>query len=973
MSRVLDFMRYDKLTFRDLSLNGDASFNNNVFVSNDLVTNNRLFILGDVSLNNDIYVKETFITDGDASLNADLRVSNDTTLQQRLFVSEDVSLNSDLFIKEMLLVDGDASLNTNLKVSNDATLNDRLFVSGDASFNNNVFVSNDLLTNNDIRCNNRLFVLGDVSWNPNNLPNDCIPSTAIIGGVGSGGGGGSIVTGMILCWSGSADAVPSGWALCDGNNGTPDLTGKFVLGYGSSHSKAGTIGNNDEPKIVETTHLPPIAHADGDSNAPSVDHAATEGITSYTLVYSSNYDGGQVSNVQNWIGLPADHGAASVDDQEPYYPPYYVLAYIMKIDDTSSSSGGGGGSTTTTTTTASVVPVVTFVPSSTYLYDSPNTGQTGQSSNLLTSPGSISNYYWDEANQNLLDFNSLNEYISTQLKNNPSTHTVTIRHYNGTTPYDAYFVKGTNWTVDFIENSAALVSPIVTLYGNSTTEWVLTNRSTLTYQTNQTRTFSILSESTHYTWDEAMTIYVTFNILSAYVAEAVSNASSVINVPITFYDSNFIFTTTLVKGTHWTVDYQAFSESSTGSYWTQSTNDLYYTTGNVGIGTTTPSMKLDVSGSTNISEDLYVNDNVGIGTTDPSNLLHLYSSGDSSQMRLSNGTSTAGFILEQNTNKHTYISNTESTGDIIFKAGNAVRMQLMSDNIVTIGQGGKIRVLTDGKTSFHPSGNVDPKFQLDVFGLRLAYHHTFGNAGVQVSGRSYESNSINTDYINEFYTGYTTARFQEAVIARNFLAYSDSRIKTNIQEVNDSSALDKLRLLKPSLYNYIDVLARGNNQVYGFIAQEVKEVLPDAVSQYPEFVPNIYSFGTYDASTNIITIENENYDTASLSMDASNNVYKNIKIHDTSDNVIEVCIEEIVGPKEIKIKQDSEVNITSSIFAYGQEVEDFHKLNKDAIFTVTTSALQEVDRQLQAEKAKVATLESQLADVLSRLAALENA
>ena len=45
-----------------------------------------------------------------------------------------------------------------------------------------------------------------------------------------------IASGIIVCWSGSADAVPSGWALCDGNNGTPDLSGKFVLGYGSSHS-----------------------------------------------------------------------------------------------------------------------------------------------------------------------------------------------------------------------------------------------------------------------------------------------------------------------------------------------------------------------------------------------------------------------------------------------------------------------------------------------------------------------------------------------------------------------------------------------------------------------------------------------------------------------------------------------------------------------------------------------------------------
>lgn len=357
---------------------------------------------------------------------------------------------------------------------------------------------------------------------------------------------------------------------------------------------------------------------------------------------------------------------------------------------------------------------------------------------------------------------------------------------------------------------------------------------------------------------------------------------------------------------------------------------------------------LYVSGTTIISG------NVGIGTVSPNNTFHIYATDNTSNLRINNADSTTGFILEQSINKYTYIRNTESTGGLIFHAGNGERMRIMSD----------------GKVGIGPVGFASPKFQLDVNGSLLAYHASYGNAGVQLAGRLYHDTGT-TDF--NPYTGYTTARFAETVIARSFFAYSDSRIKTNIQEVNDSSALDKLRLLKPSLYNYIDVLARGDNQVYGFIAQEVKEVLPDAVSQYADYIPNIFSLGTYNASTNILTIENENYDSASLSMDASNNVYKNVRLYDASDNIIEICIEEIVGPKELRIKEDPNTTISSSVFIYGQEVEDFHKLNKDAIFTIATSALQELDRQLQAEKAKVATLESQLTDVLTRLAALESA
>lgn len=138
------------------------------------------------------------------------------------------------------------------------------------------------------------------------------------------------LSGMIMIWSGSISNIPSGWLLCDGNNSTPNLSGKFILGYGSGHAKAGTMNNNAEDKIVENTHLPPIVHQDGNSNAPRVDHPASSGITDYTLSYSSNYDGGMNAVSDNWIGLPANHGAASVADQESYYPPYYVLAYIMK-------------------------------------------------------------------------------------------------------------------------------------------------------------------------------------------------------------------------------------------------------------------------------------------------------------------------------------------------------------------------------------------------------------------------------------------------------------------------------------------------------------------------------------------------------------------------------------------------------------------------------------------------------------------
>ena len=65
---------------------------------------------------------------------------------------------------------------------------------------------------------------------------------------------------------------------------------------------------------------------------------------------------------------------------------------------------------------------------------------------------------------------------------------------------------------------------------------------------------------------------------------------------------------------------------------------------------------------------------------------------------------------------------------------------------------------------------------------------------------------------------------------------------------------------------------------------------------------------------------------------------------------------------------DDEGNATegAKVYVYGQEVDDFLLIDKMKLFTITSGALQEVDRQLQAEKAKHA-------DLVARIAVLENA
>ena len=291
-----------------------------------------------------------------------------------------------------------------------------------------------------------------------------------------------------------------------------------------------------------------------------------------------------------------------------------------------------------------------------------------------------------------------------------------------------------------------------------------------------------------------------------------------------------------------------------------------------------------------------------------------------------------------------------------------------------------------GITSLHCKydGNVGigttvPYAKLHVWGNS----GNFTTAGTSPSRASYFINNSGL-YIN------TTANFASAtiygsndIIAGGFVASfigtinaSDTRIKTEIVDVEDGSALETLRLLKPKKYKYIDKVKQGTEPVWGFIAQEVRDTLPYASQLRRECVPNIYELANVSAS-NVITFSN--FDTSNLESNAMV-----LKVFDKDDMEHLVNITEVVDDHSVRVEEDlsewtgsidesGNVVAGNQLFVYGQQVDDFVFLKKDAIWTCATAALQEVDRQLQAEKAKVITLETQLTSVLTRLDALEGA
>ena len=131
--------------------------------------------------------------------------------------------------------------------------------------------------------------------------------------------------------------------------------------------------------------------------------------------------------------------------------------------------------------------------------------------------------------------------------------------------------------------------------------------------------------------------------------------------------------------------------------------------------------------------------------------------------------------------------------------------------------------------------------------------------------------------------------------------------------------------------------------------------------------------GSVDETGNVITeitkttITPEEYE----GVEDTSGYVANISGYQNANVVISVeeynALEDTAGYEEIIDNYTKTVTTYpgTQLFVYGQEVDDFVFLKKEAIWTIATSALQEVDRQLQDTKA-------QLASVLARLDALEN-
>ena len=195
-----------------------------------------------------------------------------------------------------------------------------------------------------------------------------------------------------------------------------------------------------------------------------------------------------------------------------------------------------------------------------------------------------------------------------------------------------------------------------------------------------------------------------------------------------------------------------------------------------------------------------------------------------------------------------------------------------------------------------------------------------------------------------------------------FASASDRRIKKDIVPVPDTLALDVIRKLDSKYYKYVDHVQRGNNRTIGFIAQEVKDAIPEAVSLNQDFVPDEMRLVKASWNNNIMTLDET----------LEPGVYRFYVVNTPTDD--QIRFDELMKDwTTIDGKTfETDGKQFDNVFLYGRRVDDFHVIDKQKIFAVAYSALQQVDKNQQALQNKVRDLEATILELSSRLLKLEN-
>jgi Chaperone of endosialidase len=406
--------------------------------------------------------------------------------------------------------------------------------------------------------------------------------------------------------------------------------------------------------------------------------------------------------------------------------------------------------------------------------------------------------------------------------------------------------------------------------------------------------------------------------------------------------------------------------------------------GNVGIGETAPSAKLEVNGAIKISSTNTLEfggdmpgkernaGKIGYGAFNPGDSLDIVGAG------LTNTNRKVRIFAE---------GGTEFTGGIRVRGGAPGLSGVNNNGYAFTGNGGDsdsgMFSSADGQVEFYSNGTermrlsggrlgigtTTPAAQLHVVGkpvVNIASNQAFW--GIDINDVSRDNHHMNGPGSQPV----SIMADSQILAGMGFLAVSDARIKRDRQASDGAKDLETIQKLKVTNYRLIDWVTNGREQKKGFIAQEVRGVIPEAITVSRNFVPDVYS----PAAS--VTFRPEG-----KSMLVRMTKAHGLQVGDKVRMMLDETTQEFVVSKaggNLEFEVEGVRDEPKRVFVYGREVSDFMAVDYDRIFTTGVGAIQELARKVQAlesnqsrlvelEKAasRAAALDKENADLRSRL------
>lgn len=174
-----------------------------------------------------------------------------------------------------------------------------------------------------------------ISWSSFRKPNTLLQLTDMINSLGA------FPVGAIVMWSGAANAIPVGWKLCDGNDGTPNLKGRFLVGYDGDDNDYNAVGKVGGHKTITLTK----------GQLPAHDHTGKTDVDGehehqYTTVIEGNDSVEMASGIgQKLWNVPFNDDTSGTGEHDHEFttdetgngdaidirPSYYTICYIIKV------------------------------------------------------------------------------------------------------------------------------------------------------------------------------------------------------------------------------------------------------------------------------------------------------------------------------------------------------------------------------------------------------------------------------------------------------------------------------------------------------------------------------------------------------------------------------------------------------------------------------------------------------------------